>query len=119
MTEAQYRQGSQGSPQGYVRACAVSDLPPGDGAVGVEIGGEPVAIIRAEGEVYALRDVCSHAEVPLSEGEIYDHTVECWLHGSCFDLRTGEPTGPPATEPVPTYPVKIEGDDVLVAIEES
>ena len=119
MTEAQYRQGSQGSPQGYVRACAVADLPPGDGAVGVEIGGEPVAVIRAGGEVYALRDVCSHAEVPLSEGEIYDHTVECWLHGSCFDLRTGEPTGPPATEPVATYPVKIEGDDVLVAIEES
>jgi 3-phenylpropionate/trans-cinnamate dioxygenase ferredoxin subunit len=119
MTEAHYRQGPQGSPQGYVRACAVSDLPPGEGAVGVQVGGEPVAIIRAEGGLYALRDVCSHAEVPLSEGEIYDHTVECWLHGSCFDLRTGEPTGPPATEPVATYPVKIEGDDVLVAIEES
>ena len=62
-----------------------------------------------------MRDVCSHAEVPLSEGEIYDHTVECWLHGSCFDLRTGQPTGLPATEPVPVYPVKIEGDDVYVA----
>ncbi len=57
----------------------------------------PVAIVRAEGEVFALRDVCSHEEVPLSEGEVYDHTVECWLHGSCFDLRTGKPTGPPAT----------------------
>ena len=66
--------------------------------------------------MFALRDVCSHEEVPLSEGEIYDHTVECWLHGSCFDLRTGNPTGPPATEPVPTYPVKIEGDDVYVAL---
>jgi 3-phenylpropionate/trans-cinnamate dioxygenase ferredoxin subunit len=116
MTEAQYRQGSTGSPHGYVRACSLADLPPGDGAVGVEIGGEPVAIIRAEGQVYALRDVCSHAEVPLSEGEVYDHTVECWLHGSCFDMRTGQPTGPPATEPVPVYPVKIEGDDVYVAL---
>jgi len=82
---------------------------------------EPVglgdAVARAEGEVFALRDVCSHAEVPLSEGEIYDTTVECWLHGSCFDLRTGQPTGLPATEPVPVYPVKIEGDDVYVAVE--
>ena len=78
--------------------------------------GEPVAVARAEGEVFAMRDVCSHAEVPLSEGEIYDHTVECWLHGSCFDLRTGQPTGLPATEPVPVYPVKIEGDDVYVAL---
>ena len=51
----------------------------------------PVAVVRTEGEVFALHDVCSHEEVPLSEGEIYDHTVECWLHGSCFDLRTGKP----------------------------
>ena len=81
--------------------------------IGVEVDGEPVAVARTGGEIFALRDVCSHAEVPLSEGEIYDHTVECWLHGSCFDLRTGQPTGLPATEPVPVYPVKIEGDDVL------
>jgi 3-phenylpropionate/trans-cinnamate dioxygenase ferredoxin component len=106
------------SPQpagGFSRVCALSDLPD-EGAIGVEVDGEPVAIIRAEGEVYALRDVCSHAEIPLSEGEIYDHTVECWLHGSCFDLRTGNPTGPPATEPVPTYQVKIQGDDVYVSL---
>jgi 3-phenylpropionate/trans-cinnamate dioxygenase ferredoxin subunit len=102
-------------PGGFVRVCALADLPD-EGAIGVEIDGEPVAIARAEGEVYALRDVCSHAEVALSEGEIYDHTVECWLHGSCFDLRTGQPTGPPATEPVATYQVKIQGDDVYVAL---
>ena len=102
----------------FERACSLSDLPD-EGAIGVEVNGEPVAVIRACGEVFALRDVCSHAEVPLSEGEIYDCTVECWLHGSCFDVRTGEPTGMPATVAVPVYPVKIEGDDVLVSIEES
>ena len=107
--------GAQPPAGGFSRACALSDLPD-EGAIGVEVDGEPVAIVRAEGEVYALRDVCSHAEVPLSEGEIYDHTVECWLHGSCFDLRTGQPTGPPATEPVPTYHVKIQGDDVYVSL---
>jgi 3-phenylpropionate/trans-cinnamate dioxygenase ferredoxin subunit len=96
-------------------ACALSDLPD-DGAIGVEVAGVPVAVVRTGGEVFALHDVCSHEEVPLSEGEIYDHTVECWLHGSCFDLRTGKPTGPPATKAVATYEVKIDGDDVLVAL---
>ena len=99
----------------FSRACALSELPD-EGVLGVEVAGEPVAVARTGGEVFALRDVCSHAEVPLSEGEIYDHTVECWLHGSCFDLRTGNPTGPPATEPVATYSVKIEGDDVYVSL---
>jgi 3-phenylpropionate/trans-cinnamate dioxygenase ferredoxin subunit len=103
----------------YTRAAAISDIPD-NGALGVEIGGEPVALVKAGGRIYAIRDVCSHAEVPLSEGEVYDdHTIECWLHGSCFDLRTGQPTGLPATEPVPVYPVKTEGDDVYVAIKES
>jgi 3-phenylpropionate/trans-cinnamate dioxygenase ferredoxin component len=99
----------------FARACALSDLP-AEGVVGLEIEGEPVAVARVAGEIYAIRDVCSHAEVLLSEGEVYDHTVECWLHGSCFDLRTGKPTGPPASQPVPVYPVKIEGDDVWVAV---
>ena len=102
-------------PGGFTRVCGLADLPE-EGAIGIDVAGEPVALIRAEGEVYALRDVCSHAEVALSEGEIYDHTVECWLHGSCFDLRTGKPTAMPATVPVPVYPVKVEGDDVLVSI---
>jgi 3-phenylpropionate/trans-cinnamate dioxygenase ferredoxin component len=99
----------------FVRVCSLAEVPE-QGAIGVEIGDVPVAVVRADGDVYALRDVCSHEEVPLSEGEVYDHTVECWLHGSCFDLRTGAPTGPPATKPVSTYPVKVEGDDVYVAV---
>ena len=99
----------------FVRVCAVAELPE-EGAIGVEIGDLPVALVRAGGEVFALHDVCSHEEVPLSEGDVYDRTVECWLHGSCFDVRTGAPTGPPASEPVPVYPVKIDGDDVYVAI---
>ena len=107
---------TQAQPGGaYHRACSLADLP-GQGAIGVKVDGVPVAIIQVAGEVYALHDVCTHAEVPLSEGDIYDHTVECWLHGSCFDLRSGEPTGPPATKPVAIYPVKIEGDDVYVAL---
>jgi 3-phenylpropionate/trans-cinnamate dioxygenase ferredoxin subunit len=114
-------EGSGGRPlqqapgSNFTRACALSELPE-TGAVGVEIDGLPIAVVRTDGEVFALHDVCSHEEVPLSEGEVYDHTVECWLHGSCFDLRTGKPTGPPATKPVAVYPVMIDGDDVLVEL---
>jgi 3-phenylpropionate/trans-cinnamate dioxygenase ferredoxin subunit len=99
----------------FVRACAVSDLKD-DGVISVVLGGDEIAIVQTAGEVFAIRDWCSHAAVPLSEGEVDGYTIECWLHGSCFDLRTGRPTSMPATVPVPVYPVKIEGDDVLVSI---
>ena len=102
----------------FIRACALADLPGEGEAVSVEVAGEPVAIVSAEGDYFAIRDECSHAQVPLSEGEVDGCTIECWLHGSRFDLRTGEPTGLPATEPVPVYPLKFEGDDVLVAIDQ-
>ena len=99
----------------FQRVCALADVPD-EGALGVEIAGVPVAVVRAEGEVFAIYDVCSHEEVPLSEGDVDGTTIECWLHGSCFDLRTGDPTGPPATKPVPVYPVKVEDGDVYVSL---
>ncbi|MDQ1602823.1 MAG: 3-phenylpropionate/trans-cinnamate dioxygenase ferredoxin component [Actinomycetota bacterium] len=99
----------------YVRACAVADVEDG-GAHRVVIDGLPIAIVRSAGEVYAIHDVCSHANVALSEGEIEDQTIECWLHGSRFDLVTGRPTGLPATQPVSVYPVKIDGDEILVSV---
>jgi 3-phenylpropionate/trans-cinnamate dioxygenase ferredoxin subunit len=82
--------------------------------------GIPVAVVRIGAEVFAVDDHCSHAEVSLSEGEVSGCEIECWLHGSRFDLRTGEPSGPPAFAPISTYPVQIEGDGdeavVLVAV---
>jgi 3-phenylpropionate/trans-cinnamate dioxygenase ferredoxin subunit len=103
--------------RGFVRVCSLSDLAE-DTAVAVEIGGTPVCVVKSAGEICALLDECSHAEVALSDGEIEAGTVECWLHGSRFDLRTGKPSGPPATEPVPTFRVRVDGDDVLVAVKE-
>jgi 3-phenylpropionate/trans-cinnamate dioxygenase ferredoxin subunit len=99
------------------RACSLADLND-DSAVHVDVDGLPICIARSEGEIFAIYDVCSHADVPLSQGDVEECTVECYLHGSRFDLRTGQPTGLPATRPVPIYPVKHEGDDVFVAIEE-
>ena len=97
----------------YKRVCALTDVPDGT-ALHVDIDDTPVAIVRTGQDVYAIHDVCSHADVPLSEGDVEDCTIECWLHGSRFDLRTGKPTGLPATEPVPVFPTQISGDDVLI-----
>jgi 3-phenylpropionate/trans-cinnamate dioxygenase ferredoxin subunit len=98
------------------RVLAVCDLPE-VGAVRVTVDGVPVAVVRdEEGHVHAVNDICTHAEVSLSEGEVDDCTIECWLHGSRFDLRTGEPTALPAIRPVAVYPVTIDGDDVLVDV---
>ena len=102
----------------FLRACAVADLADNQPRRFL-VDGVPVAVVRTEGEVFAIHDVCSHANVALSEGEVDDQTIECWLHGSRFDLVTGAPTGLPATKPVPVYPVKIDGDDVLVAVKEN
>ena len=99
-----------------VKACKLSDLP-AEGAIRVELDGRPLCVARSGGEVFAVDDTCTHADVSLSEGDVEDGTVECWLHGSRFDLRTGQPTGLPAIKPVRTYPVTVEGDDVLVAVE--
>jgi 3-phenylpropionate/trans-cinnamate dioxygenase ferredoxin subunit len=99
----------------WTPVCKLSELPDGT-AQGVEIDSKPVCVARSEGTVYALHDVCSHAEIALSEGEVEDGTVECWLHGSAFDLATGKPTNLPATKPVPTYAVRVDGDEVFVDV---
>ncbi len=99
----------------FVRVCSVSDVPV-PGAVQVEVDGVAVAVVRSDGEYYAIGDTCSHANVSLSEGEIEGSTIECWLHGSRFDLRSGRPTGLPATEPVPVYPIRVDGEDILIDV---
>ena len=110
----------------FLRACALADLHD-DAALGVHVDGQDVALARHGDEVLAIEDMCSHASVALSEGDYEisdgDCTVECWLHGSKFDLRTGKPTGLPATEPVATFPVEVRDVDgqptVWVDIEHS
>ena len=102
-----------------LRARLRPDEVPDDEALGVTVGVLDVAVARDGDEVFAIQDLCSHAAVALSEGEVADCTIECWLHGSRFDLRTGKPTGLPATEPVATFPVEVREspdgtDDVYV-----
>jgi 3-phenylpropionate/trans-cinnamate dioxygenase ferredoxin subunit len=90
----------------FVRAASVDEFRDGE-AVGATVDDQDVALARDGEEFFAVEDVCSHAAVALSEGEVEGCTVECWLHGSRFDLRTGKPTGLPATEPVATFPVEV------------
>jgi 3-phenylpropionate/trans-cinnamate dioxygenase ferredoxin component len=100
---------------GFERACSLDEFREGE-ALAATIDDQDVAIAHEGDEVFAVEDTCSHAYVPLSEGEVEGCTVECWLHGSRFDLRTGKPTGLPATEPVATFPVEVRGNDVYVDV---
>jgi 3-phenylpropionate/trans-cinnamate dioxygenase ferredoxin subunit len=103
----------QSAPEGFRKACLLAEVTE-PGALRVEFDDMDVAIVRSGDVVYAIEDVCSHAEVALSEGEVEGNTIECWMHGSCFDLRSGAPTGPPATEPVDVFDVEVLGEVVYV-----
>jgi len=100
----------------FERACAAADVPDG-GVIRVDVDGLDVAVVRNGDDIYAIEDECSHAAVALSEGEVDGCEIECWMHGSRFDLRTGKALGPPATEPVPVFPVRVDGDDIYIDIE--
>jgi 3-phenylpropionate/trans-cinnamate dioxygenase ferredoxin subunit len=97
----------------FERVCAVDEVPT-DEALGVTVGDLEVAVARDSHEFFAIQNECSHAAVALSEGEVADCQIECWLHGSRFDLRTGKPTGLPATEPVAVFPVEVRDDGIYV-----
>ncbi len=101
-----------------IRLCSVSDIKP-DTARRFDVGPHRIALVRiGENEFFAIGDKCSHADYSLSEGEVYadQYEIECWKHGSTFSLKTGEPTVLPATKPVPTYEVKLNGDNIMVEI---
>ena len=101
----------------FVVACRLADVPM-NAAVHVDVNGIPLAIAHTAEGVFAIRDVCSHADVRLSEGEGDGCAIECWLHGSQFDLRTGSPMTLPAITSVPVYEVRLsgEGDDTVVEV---
>jgi 3-phenylpropionate/trans-cinnamate dioxygenase ferredoxin component len=100
----------------FQRVASVEEIPKGT-TLAVEVDNTPVAVVHADDDrFYAIYDECSHAEVALSEGEVDGCTLECWLHGSRFDLKTGDPTGPPATRPVPVYPVEVRDGEVFVNV---
>ena len=82
--------------------------------VRIEKNGQSICVARVGDEVFAIGDVCSHSDASLSEGEITDFKIECWLHGAEFDLRTGEALTPPAVAPVKSFSVSVDGNSVTV-----
>ena len=84
--------------------------------VKVEKNGKTICVARVGDEVFAIDDTCSHSDASLSEGDVTDFKIECWLHGAEFDLRTGEALTPPAVAPLRTYGVHVDGDSVTVEI---
>ena len=100
-----------------VRLCGQTELGSGE-ARRFDVGAHRIALVRIEDDFYAIGDTCSHEDYSLSEGEVLVDAceIECWKHGSMFDLMTGEPRSLPATKPVPVYTVHLDGGDVLVEL---
>jgi 3-phenylpropionate/trans-cinnamate dioxygenase ferredoxin component len=96
------------------RVCSKSDLAPGEVK---RIDDPAIAVFNVGGTLFAISDTCTHAEASLSEGRVDGETVECPLHGACFDLRTGDALTPPAIEPVQTFRVVEQEEDVYVEVE--
>jgi 3-phenylpropionate/trans-cinnamate dioxygenase ferredoxin subunit len=96
------------------KVCSVAELSPSE-ARKVIVDGKPIAVvIDSAGVVHALGDTCTHGDISLSEGFVEDDTLECWAHGSKFELTTGKPLTLPAYQPVPVYPVTIRDGDVYI-----
>ncbi|MGH9015237.1 MAG: non-heme iron oxygenase ferredoxin subunit [Acidimicrobiia bacterium] len=100
-----------------VRVCSVGDVKPG-AAKRVDANGRRLCVVHIGDDWYVVGDECSHADYSLSEGDVWedDREIECPKHGSTFSLMTGDPQTLPATQPVPVYEVRVEGDDVVVSL---
>ncbi len=99
----------------YRKIFSLEKLPEG-GKVQVEVDGMEIGLFRVNGTVYAIDNICSHARAPLSDGELDGYEIACPLHGARFDIRSGEAKTAPAFEPVACYDVKVEGDDIYIAL---
>lgn len=86
------------------------------GVIGVEVGGEEIALYWVDDAPYATHDVCTHAFARLSEGFLDGECIECPIHQALFNVKTGEVIAAPAYTAVKTYPCRVEGDDVQVDI---
>lgn len=92
---------------------AVDDIDEGE-MLAVEVDGEEILIANVDGEFHAIGNVCTHAHCHLSDGWIEDDEVVCPCHHAKFDLESGEPTRPPATEPEPTFNVTVEDGTLYI-----
>jgi 3-phenylpropionate/trans-cinnamate dioxygenase ferredoxin subunit len=97
----------------FVKVAKISDLPPGTRKL-IDFEEVTVAVFNIDGQFYCIEDVCTHDGGPVAEGELDGFSIECPRHGALFDIRDGAVLSMPAVVPVPTYEVKVEGDDIYV-----
>jgi naphthalene 1,2-dioxygenase system ferredoxin subunit len=100
----------------WIDALSATELPTDD-VMGLLVNGRDIAIYTVGTEVYATDNVCTHGQARLCDGFLDGHEIECPLHQGKFDVRNGRPTCDPVTEPVRSYPVKIEGQRVYLQME--
>jgi len=100
----------------FVKVAKTSDVPPGAARV-FHANGRRLALCNVDGDLFAIDDVCTHDGGDLGEGELDGYAIECPRHGARFDVRIGKVLALPAVRPVAAYAVKVEGDDILVALE--
>ena len=100
----------------WTDAAPVDDVP-GDDVIGMVVGGKDLALYSVEGEIFATDNICTHGHARLCEGFLEGHEIECPLHQGKFDVRNGKPTCAPVTEAIRSYPVKIEGGRVWLALD--
>ena len=99
----------------FVHVANVGELDD-EGRLLFEIDGQPIALFMIADEIFAIADICSHDDGPLAEGDVEDHDVVCPRHGAHFDLRSGKALSLPAVVDIPAYPVKINGEEILVGV---
>jgi len=99
----------------WIDASAVDEVPEDD-VIGVMVDGRDVAMYNAGGEIFATDNICTHGHARLCEGFLEGHEIECPLHQGKFDVRTGQPTCAPVTEAIRSYPVKVEGGRIWLAL---
>ena len=100
----------------FVTIATTSDIEPGKVKV-YEAGGKQIAVCNVDGTFYAIDDICTHDNGPLAEGELLGDQIECPRHGALFDVKTGKALTLPAVQPVCSYPVQVEGDDIMVEVD--
>lgn len=102
---------------GFVKVARLDDIAPGE-LLRVEVNGRLICLANVDGQVYAVDDDCTHISGPLDQGELEGCVLTCPLHLARFDVCTGKVLRGPAREDLPTYDVRIDGDDILVAAPE-
>lgn len=102
-------------PARFVTEYRASDIKPGD-LVSVDAGGTRVAIANVDGRLYAFDDTCTHAECALSDGVLEGTVVTCLCHGAEFDVTDGRVLAPPADTPVAAYPLRVDGDQIVIEV---